>query len=76
MSDQHDAQPGWFVAMRQRRRVRRQQALEREFFAREHSGSGPTTASASMDALNAHQRADAYGTLGVGFWAGLGGGGY
>ncbi|HEV7808731.1 MAG TPA: hypothetical protein VGO80_23200 [Solirubrobacteraceae bacterium] len=64
-----------FERWREHRRGRRQQALERAFF--EHgqarcSDIGST--SSSIELLNASARADAYGTVSMGFAAGLAGG--
>lgn len=74
MTEGRSAQQGWFTRWRQRRRARRQQALERAFFLRERARSGQSISSDSTDGLNASVRANAHQTWAMGFWAGLGGG--
>lgn len=76
MIGQHDVRHGWFARWRRHRRAKRQEALEREVFLHERARcGGATTLSASTDLLNAHAKANAYGTLGMAFMAGLSGGG-
>jgi hypothetical protein len=65
MTEQHTAPHGWLARWRERRRAKRQQALERRYF--EHEQADPAT-SAYVSADNHARRADAYtgGDMGIG----------
>ena len=59
---------------REHRRVKRQHALEHEYFVREQARqNGLGDSSPSADLLNAHVRSSAYGTVWMSFFTGLGG---
>lgn len=64
MTEQRAANDGWFARWRQHRRVKRQEALERQYFAQEQARL-----------LNSSARASSYATTSSGFWAGGDGGG-
>ena len=74
MHEQRAAQGGWFARWREHRRVKRQQAYERECFAQEHARSyGGALAPSATDPLNASRYASSYATTSSGFWGGFGG---
>lgn len=72
MHEQRDAGNGWFARWREHRRVKRQQAREREYFEQARSYEG-TLASSATDHSNASSYASSYGTTSSGLWAGFGG---
>ena len=74
MTEQRESNNGWFARWRERRRGKRQQAREREYFAQEQARSYGG-ALASTNRLNTSGYASSYATTSTGFWAVGGDGG-
>ena len=75
VSNNRHAPSSPYARWREHRRGKRQQAVEREFFDHERAESGGMSATSAPSAdLNAHSRANGYGSVWTMFWHRFGGG--
>jgi hypothetical protein len=73
--EQRDAANGRFARWRERRRDKRQEAREREFYELDRSKREGGAQTTEINQANDSTRASAYGTATSGFWVGPGGDG-